>query len=157
MCIGAAHFTKRLPEHRLIELARLIAGPIVIIGDRDDQPIAARITTAIGGRVFDATGKYDILGSASLIRQARSVIAHDSGAMHIAAAFQKKVVSIWGNTIPEFGMAPYIPQHPERAHIVEVKGLDCRPCSKIGFDSCPKGHFKCMEDQDLRAIPRYAG
>ena len=31
-------------------------------------------------------------------------------------------------------------------HIVEVKGLKCRPCSKLGYKKCPKGHFKCMND-----------
>jgi heptosyltransferase-2 len=29
---------------------------------------------------------------------------------------------------------------------LEVKGLDCRPCSKIGYKECPKKHFKCMND-----------
>ena len=152
LCIGGAHFTKRLPARRLVQLADLLHGPLVIVGGKEDQPVAAHIATQVGGRAYDATGRYDILGSASLIKQARSVVTHDSGAMHIAAAFRKQVVSIWGNTIPEFGMYPYIPQHPERVHIAEVKGLDCRPCSKIGFDHCPKGHFHCMELQDLTAI-----
>lgn len=156
LAIGGAHFTKRLPEHRLIELAGLVEGPIVLIGGREDQAIARAIVSAVGGRVFDATGTYDILGSASLIKQARSVIAHDSGAMHIACAFRKPIVSIWGNTVPAFGMGPYMPQHPERVHIAEVTDLPCRPCSKIGHDHCPKGHFRCMEKQDLRAIANLA-
>ncbi len=151
-CIGAAHFTKRLPPHRLIELAHILPGAMVIIGGPEDGPVASAIEDAVGARAFNAAGRYDLLGSASLIRGAHSVIAHDSGAMHVAAAFQKNVVSIWGNTIPAFGMPAYIPQHPERAHIAEVKGLACRPCSKIGFDHCPKGHFHCMEQQDLRWI-----
>jgi ADP-heptose:LPS heptosyltransferase len=152
MAIGAGHATKQLPQHRLIELARLVQGPLVLVGGSEDQVLASAIASDIGGRVFDATGRYDILGSASLIKQARSVIAHDSGAMHIAAAFSKNVVSIWGNTVPLFGMGPYIPQHPGRAHIAEVTGLSCRPCSKIGYDQCPRGHFRCMEKQDLRWI-----
>lgn len=152
MAIGAAHFTKRLPEHRLIELAGAIKGPIVLIGGSEDQAIARRIASSIGGRVHDATGKYDILGSASLIAQARGVVANDSGAMHIAAAFNKPLTSIWGNTVPKFGMGPYMPQHPERAGIAEVNGLKCRPCSKIGHDRCPLGHFHCMELQDLDEI-----
>jgi heptosyltransferase-2 len=152
LAVGAAHATKRLPEHRLIELARLVEGPLVLIGGREDQAAGRAISTAIGGRVFDATGKFDILGSASLIQRARAVIAHDSGAMHIAAAFKRPVVSIWGNTVPLFGMGPYIPEFPERARIAEVKGLSCRPCSKIGSEHCPKGHFHCMEQQDLREI-----
>ncbi len=152
LCIGGAHFTKRLPEHKLIELALRVSGPLVIIGGPEDRPIARAIADAVGARAFDASGKYDLLGSASLIKQARSAITHDSGAMHVAAAFRRNTVSIWGNTVPAFGMGPYIPQHPERAHIMEVTGLDCRPCSKIGFDACPRGHFRCMEKQDLVLI-----
>lgn len=156
LAIGAAHATKRLPQHRLIELARLVEGPIVIIGGREDQTVARAIANDIGGRVFDAAGRFDILGSASLIKQSKSVIAHDSGAMHIACAFGKPVVSVWGNTVPLFGMGPYMPQHPERARIAEVQGLSCRPCSKIGHDRCPKGHFRCMEKQDLRWVAEKA-
>ncbi|MBL7956335.1 MAG: glycosyltransferase family 9 protein [Flavobacteriales bacterium] len=156
LAIGAAHATKRMPPHKLIELARLIAGPIVLIGGKEDQSVARAIGDAIGGRVFDATGRYDILGSASLIKQARAVIAHDSGAMHIACAFRRPVVSVWGSTVPLFGMGPYQPQHPERARSSEVEALPCRPCSKIGFEQCPKGHFRCMEKQDLRRIAELA-
>lgn len=156
LAIGAAHATKRLPPHRLIELARLIEGPIVLIGGPEDQAVARMIGDAIGARALDATGRHDILGSASLIRQARAVVAHDSGAMHIACAFGRPVVSVWGNTVPRFGMGPYQPQHPERAMVSEVTGLHCRPCSKIGHDRCPQGHFHCMEKQDLRRIAALA-
>ncbi|MDX9750478.1 MAG: glycosyltransferase family 9 protein [Flavobacteriales bacterium] len=152
LAIGAAHATKRLPPHRLIELARLIPGPLVLVGGAEDRAVARAIANEVGARAYDATGRYGILGSASLIARARAVVAHDSGAMHIAAAFQRPVVSVWGNTVPAFGMGPYIPLHPERAHLAEVKGLPCRPCSKIGHDRCPQGHFRCMERQDLRAI-----
>jgi len=73
--------------------------------------------------------------------------------MHIAAAFKKPVLSIWGNTIPGFGMYPYMPlEYRERSSIFEVRDLSCRPCSKIGFSACPKKHFKCMMDQDLETI-----
>jgi ADP-heptose:LPS heptosyltransferase len=156
LCIGGAHFSKRLPAHKLIELAQRLEGPVVVIGGPEDKVVARSISDAVGGRVLDATGKYDLLGSASLIRQARSVVAHDSGAMHVACAFHRPVVSVWGNTVPAFGMGPYQPQHPQNVHIAEVVGLDCRPCSKIGFEHCPKGHFKCMEDQDLARIAELA-
>ncbi|MGZ4036119.1 MAG: glycosyltransferase family 9 protein, partial [Bacteroidia bacterium] len=55
-------------------------------------------------------------------------------------------ISVWGNTVPAFGFSPYLPA-PE-SKIVEVKNLSCRPCSKIGYDKCPKGHFKCMMEID---------
>lgn len=150
--IGGTYNTKRLPQHRMIELAHLIEGPIVIIGGREDVDDGRAIASAIGKRCYDVTGKYDILGSASLIEMSTGVVAHDSGAMHIAAAFKKNVVCVWGNTVPAFGMGPYIPQHPERAHNAQVHGLSCRPCSKLGYPRCPQGHFRCMEAHDLKAI-----
>ena len=79
------------------------------------------------------------------------MVTHDTGMMHIAAAFNKKIISVWGNTIPEFGMYPFLPQSSQ-SYIAEVKNLDCRPCSKIGYDLCPKGHFKCMNEQNSSVI-----
>ena len=73
--------------------------------------------------------------------------------MHIAAAFQKKIISIWGNTVPEFGMYPYLNKENSISFkVVENNNLKCRPCSKIGFDKCPKGHFKCMNEINLEEI-----
>ena len=70
--------------------------------------------------------------------------------MHIAAAFKKKIISIWGNTIPEFGMYPYLPD--KSSEIIQVENLKCRPCSKIGFQKCPKKHFKCMLEIDEERV-----
>jgi len=41
-------------------------------------------------------------------------------------------------------MWPFYPTGMDQNTSVEVSGLKCRPCSKIGFENCPKGHFKCM-------------
>ncbi len=79
------------------------------------------------------------------------MVSNDTGLMHIAAAFQKPIVSLWGNTTPEFGMFPYYGFNNLNQNVsplsvmLEVKDLSCRPCSKIGYDKCPKKHFKCMK------------
>jgi ADP-heptose:LPS heptosyltransferase len=100
--------------------------------------------------------KLRINQSASLVKSARLVISNDTGLMHIAAAFHKKILSVWGNTSPELGMFPYLPS--EGSEILEVKGLSCRPCSKLGFHACPKKHFRCMldipEDQIINWVKR---
>jgi heptosyltransferase-2 len=49
-------------------------------------------------------------------------------------------------------MYPYLPQNPERMVIIENNNLNCRPCSKIGFSACPKGHFDCMNKLDSNEI-----
>ena len=60
---------------------------------------------------------------------------------------------LWGNTVPAFGFFPYLPEeYRENSKIFEVNGLSCRPCSKIGFEKCPKNHFRCMNDQDTEEI-----
>jgi len=141
--IGARHFTKRLPLHKIIDICKGIDVPIVLLGGKEDIESAKQIEAAIGTKVFNACGKYNLNQSASLVKQAKKIITHDTGLMHIAAAFKKDIISVWGNTIPEFGMYPYKPG--ANSHIVEVKNLNCRPCSKIGYKACPKKHFKCME------------
>jgi len=150
--IGAKHFTKRMPASKIIELIRLTTIPVVLLGGPEDGEDAARICSAIGNKVYNGVGKFTLAQSASVVQQARVVITHDTGLMHIAAAFRKNIVSIWGNTVPAFGMTPYLPEGEGGSRIFEVTGLNCRPCSKIGFDKCPKGHFKCMNDQDLPVI-----
>ena len=152
LVIGAQHFTKKMPEHKLSELIKLIPDNVIIIGGPEDAEIGERLEKANSQKTWNACGKFNLFGSASLIKQSKTVISHDTGMMHIAAALQKPIVSLWGNTVPEFGMYPYLPQHPDRYSISEVKDLSCRPCSKIGHDSCPKKHFKCMEEQDLNQI-----
>ena len=153
LAIGANHGTKRMPTEMLSELVKKIGRPVIIIGGSDEAQDGQTIEKACDNAV-SLCGKLSLDESAACIRAATLVITHDTGMMHIAAAYSKHVVSIWGNTIPGFGMYPYMPETPERSHIFEVEGLNCRPCSKIGFDKCPKGHFRCMRDQDTDAMLR---
>lgn len=148
--IGAKHFTKRFPDEKIIEVCRQLNKPVILLGGPEDAARGNKIVAAVGSNIYNACGKYSLGQSASLIKQARLIISNDTGLMHIAAAFKKNIISVWGNTIPEFGMAPYLPTPSDKfnpeSKIIEVIGLNCRPCSKIGFDRCPKGHFKCMND-----------
>lgn len=146
--IGAKHRTKTYPEEKIIEICRRIVKPVILLGGKEDFEKGERIKASAGEHIFNACGGYNINQSASLVRQAEKIITNDTGLMHIAAAFKKEVISLWGNTIPEFGMYPYMPGSEEKSKILEVKGLSCRPCSKLGFEKCPKGHFKCMHEID---------
>jgi ADP-heptose:LPS heptosyltransferase len=145
LVVGGAHQTKQIPVDKAIEICRILTCPVVICGGATDHENSELIAQTCGQQVFNVCGKFNIGQSASLIRQAQQIITSDTGMMHIAAAFQKHIISLWGNTVPQFGMTPYMPQHPERSKILEVKGLSCRPCSKIGYEKCPKKHFRCMQ------------
>lgn len=152
LVIGAAHATKRLPVHKLIEVCKHITQPVLLLGGPDDRAVGEQIVQTAGAHVYNTCGQYSLHQSASLVRQAQQVITHDTGLMHIAAALHKPIVSVWGNTIPEFGMTPFYPDGEDQNSSVEVKKLPCRPCSKIGFDVCPKGHFNCMEQIEVEEI-----
>lgn len=143
--IGGTFFTKRLPIAKIISTINKLNKPVVLIGSDDDSQAAHEISTKAKNTVFNACGKYKLGQSASLLQQSLYVITHDTGMMHIAAALKKPIVSIWGNTTPEFGMIPYYGDAVIENSIMEIKDLKCRPCSKLGHSSCPKGHFKCME------------
>jgi ADP-heptose:LPS heptosyltransferase len=166
LVIGAARATKRLPFHKLKEICEQARHPLILLGGPEDADVASQLAAIDPVKIYNACGKFNLNESADLIRQAKLVITHDTGLMHIAAAFKRPVLSIWGNTVPEFGMYPYYgdnylqnyPQNkagsfsPLPYEVMEVKGLSCRPCSKIGYKKCPRGHFKCMEQQPVQQI-----
>ncbi len=150
LVVGAAHFTKRIPIEKLMEICERLDGPIVALGGKEDAEIGEKLAEAFPNKVYHACGKCSLNQSASVIKHAKHVITADTGLMHIAAAFQRPITVLWGNTVPEFGMYPYVQDVQWQS--LEVKDLDCRPCSKIGFQKCPKGHFRCMMDQDVSLI-----
>ncbi len=152
VAIGAALNTKKLPLHKLMELCAGISHPLILLGGKEDAANAEQIATADPQKIYNACGKFSINESADLVRRSKFLITHDTGLMHIAAAFNKPIISVWGNTIPEFGMAAFYSNPTVKEVRYEVQNLRCRPCSKIGYNKCPKGHFKCMELQSVKDI-----
>lgn len=151
--IGGQHATKRLPANKIIEFALVLNQPIAFLGGPEDKPIAEEVLMALRAHNSSQTyihgcGVWNLNQSASVLDLATLVLTHDTAMMHIAAALNKKIVAVWGNTSPELGMYPYKATHVN----VQNMQLSCRPCSKIGFKACPKKHFKCM--QDLHITPQ---
>ena len=148
--IGAQHATKQMPAEMSIRICLKLDLPVILLGGKREEILGREIDSQTGDHVLNSCGQYNINQSASLLRQSRLVITHDTGLMHIAAAFRKKILSVWGHTIPEFGMYPYLPNAASR--IFQVDGLSCRPCTRTGKEKCPKGHFRCMNDIDESQI-----
>jgi ADP-heptose:LPS heptosyltransferase len=152
VAIGAQHSTKRLPTQKLIDVCKNINTHVILLGGKEDETTGNEIAKQSGSHVVNLSGKLSLHQSALVVKLAQKVIAHDTGLMHIAAAFKKPIISIWGNTVPEFGMTPYYGNYNINQQLFEVNNLSCRPCSKIGFNACPKTHFNCMHLQDAVAI-----
>ena len=152
--VGGKHNTKIFPASRVAEVIGKLSKPVILLGGREDRARGEEILGLISKPAFNACGMYSLNQSASLLRQSSAVHTNDTGLMHIAAAYGKKIVSVWGNTIPAFGMYPYLPGGSTASYLAEVAGLSCRPCSKIGFSECPRKHFRCMTDISVDDIAR---
>jgi ADP-heptose:LPS heptosyltransferase len=155
--IGGQHETKKMPLEKWKALCAQMPFPIVLLGGKEDVDMANEIRGVDEVKIYNACGKFSLNESADIVKRARVVITHDTGLMHIAAAFKKPIISIWGNTVPELGMFPYYGYNNLKSNVapqsfIMEQTLGCRPCSKIGYAKCPKGHFKCMQQQDLDKI-----
>ena len=152
--IGGTYKTKILPAVKVSEVIKKLNEPVILLGGPDDVERAEEIISAVSYQLsaISLVGKINLEQSASIVKNAKSVLTNDTGLMHIAAAFHKNIVSVWGNTVPELGMYPYLPNEKEKCHIIECKDVKCRPCSKLGFKECPRRHFKCMMEIDCDAI-----
>lgn len=157
--IGAALNTKKYPLHKIALFCQQIDHPVILLGGKEDAVAGEKIAATDPFKIYNACGKFRLNESADLVRRAKLIVTNDTGLMHIATAFKRSVISLWGNTVPEFGMYPYygdkyLSDLKTPYDILEVKGLKCRPCSKIGYKKCPLGHFKCMEQIEVSLLLR---
>lgn len=141
--IGATHFTKRLPNSKIISICRELKLPVVLLGGNDVKSNGDEIAAQSGDKIYNACGITSLDESVFLVSKAQSIIGFDTGLTHIAEAFDKPIVSIWGGTVPELlGVQPYMVKQA----FVAGTDISCRPCSKFGLEKCPLGHFKCMNE-----------
>ncbi|MBI1422259.1 MAG: glycosyl transferase [Gammaproteobacteria bacterium] len=138
--IGGKHAGKLYPVQQLVQVCRQLQEPVVLLGGREDQQRGDSIVAQVGARVFNACGRYSLNQSAALVRDARYVISNDTGLMHIATAFKKRIISLWGATVPEFGMYPYLPG--EGSQILEAQSPQ-RPYSKHGDKALFRSPYAC--------------
>jgi ADP-heptose:LPS heptosyltransferase len=156
--IGGSYTTKKFPVEKWKQLLTLIPYPIILLGGQDDRDAGDLIAENEPVKIYNACGKFNLSESARLVQIAKVIVSNDTGLMHLAAAFKKPVISIWGNTNPEMGMFPYYGFNnlktivAPQSFIFENKNVHCRPCSKLGYATCPKKHFKCMNEQDVAAM-----
>lgn len=154
---SARHFTKMWLQERFIEVAietaRNYNGRVLLFGGTEDVVRCATITERVNetlGRAaaVNLAGKLSLLETAAALDVCDVVLSNDTGIMHLAAARQRNVVAIFGPTVREFGFFPY----GTHADVIEHPDLACRPCTHIGSQQCPQGHFRCMNDISAQRV-----
>lgn len=146
--IGATFNTKKWIPAYFPELLNRLGRPVILFGGPPDMELGSFIESKLEVPYLNAVGKYNLMESSALLAHCQSVLTHDTGLMHIAAALGKKIHVLWGQTVPELGFTPY---KADAIHL-QVEDLACRPCHKLGYAECPKGHFKCMRDLTVEQV-----
>ncbi len=157
LVIGASYATKKLPLKQLQDLCSQLKYPVILIGGKEDAAEGDRVAQIDVVKVYNACGKFNLHESALLVKNAKTVISHDTGFLYVACAYHKKTVAIWGATSPALQVEPYYPNDMSNMYYnAIVPNLSCQPCSNYGTKICPQGHFACMRMQDIISIANQA-
>ena len=156
LVLGGTYLTKRIPQEKIIELiSKSENHNFVLIGGKYEFELGEQIFHHFQDRILNFSGKISIQESAIVLKNSKVVVSGDTGMAHLASALGKPIAMLWGNTDLGYGMGPVNRQNVEIQNFV-VENLSCRPCSKLGFDTCPQGHFKCMLQQNMDDVSNFA-
>ena len=148
---SAKHETKRWLPERFAQLGDKLAekfkAKIILLGGKEDEDRCRFVEEMMVSKPINLCGKTTLLESAAVLSMCKLLVTNDSGLMHIGSAMKTKIVAIFGSTVKEFGFSPYAVEN-----IVIEKNIPCRPCSHIGRNKCPEGHFKCMRDIQVEDV-----
>jgi heptosyltransferase-1 len=109
--------------------------PAVILGGPDDREALDRIRGQARTEPISLVGETTLTQAGAMVEQASLVIGVDTGLSHIAIAFDRPTVTIFGSNIP------YTKTPTRRAKVI-VNWLECSPCK--GNPTCD-GAFTCTE------------
>lgn len=151
MSPSSVWFTKQLPESKWIELINLLSSDVTVylLGAKGDVELCNRIKSQDSrANTKVLAGELNLLQSAALMKGAQMNYVNDSAPLHLCSAMNAPVTAFFCSTVPAFGFTPL----SDQTKIVEVKNLDCRPCGLHGYKACPKGHFKCGNEMDVKGL-----
>ena len=140
---GSKWYTKMWPreyfDDLLERLSRLDNVKTVLVGGKEDKEIELKNENM----AIDLRGETSLLDLAEILKRTDVLVTNDSSPIHIGSAFEKPfIAAIFGPTVKEFGFTP----SNKKNTVIEIEGLECRPCGMHGHDKCPLGHFKCMKE-----------
>jgi heptosyltransferase II len=147
---GAYGAAKRWPAEHFVELARQIVADdrwsvLVNCGPAERQ-IAKEIESKAGDARVVSLARFDQLPiglTKACIRRSRVIVSTDSGPRHIAIAFGRPVVALFGPTDPAATATHYAGETSLSL------GLDCQPCmARV----CPLGHHRCMRELTVEKV-----
>jgi heptosyltransferase-2 len=148
MAPSSVWFTKQLPKQKWIELCNSISEDktIYLLGAPTDKPLCKEIKNGSSHKNIQIlAGELALLESCELMKHAKMNYVNDSGPLHLASSVNAPTIAFFCSTVPTYGFYPLA----NNSTVIEVSGLDCKPCGLHGYKVCPKGHFKCGKEIQL--------
>ena len=147
--VGASYKNKILSSKQIINVCNKLNQPVLLLGGKLDFLLGQKITTeTINNQVYNLCGKLSLKDSSFLVKNSRLFLTNDTGLMHIASAFKKKIISFWGCTKPSLGMYPYFADPHSKQLVFNPKKS---PCSKLG-NRCKYSKKGCISNIDSNLI-----
>ena len=154
VCPGASFLNKQWQVEKLQAITELIITKlhfqVVLLGGLKEQKICQEIADKSNGAALNVAGIFDLSQSAAVLNRAQATIANDTGMLHMSEALNVPVVGIYGPTVRQFGYFPVL----EQSKVAQVE-LACRPCTKMGMNTCPKGTFDCTQSISVEMVFSY--
>lgn len=151
MSPSSVWFTKQLPEIKWVELINQLPADVKVylLGGKVDADLCNKIKSQDKrNNTMVLAGELNLLQSTALMKDASMNYVNDSAPLHLCSSVNAPVTAFFCSTVPAFGFTPL----SDTFKIIEVKNLECRPCGLHGFKSCPKGHFKCGMEIDVKGL-----
>ncbi|MCO5101480.1 MAG: lipopolysaccharide heptosyltransferase II [Burkholderiaceae bacterium] len=142
LCTAAgAGDSRRWPARHFASLIALLAAEtpetdVVLLGPATERRFATEAVALSGQAARNLCGETTLDEAVALVAQAAGVVTVDTGLMHVAAAYSRPQVALFGPSDPRREQ----PRSP-RAH-VEWLHLACSPCAER---ACPLVHHACMQ------------
>jgi heptosyltransferase II len=138
LCPGAEYGpSKRWPAAYFADVAqaKIQQGwQVWLLGSEKDRAAAERINKLTNQQCRDFIGQTTLTEAVDLLSLADTVIANDSGLMHLAAARDKQLIALYGSSDPGF-----TPPLNAKAQVISLN-LDCAPCFKRECPLFPPSH-----------------
>ena len=136
---GARSSAKCWQKEGFVELCDKLLNihPVILIGSEDDCGVTQYINKKLDGRCVDLAGQTNLSEVIELLKNAKLVICHDSGILHISSYLNLPILAIFGLT-DEDESGP-----SSEVCAVVRKNLVCVPCLKA---QCKFDTLQCMKD-----------
>ncbi len=136
---AARYWFKAWPPERFAVLGDALIGEgyqVILIGSENERGIADEVMQGAEQKFISLVGKTNLRDLPALMKRCSLFVGNDAGPMHMAAAVDCPVISLFGPTDPAVWGPP-----GKFCHTI-YKGLDCRECFHPG---CFRGDDSCMK------------